>query len=80
MNLPQVTELSSSDKSTTYRGVVDGVDLAWRQVDRHGLPKHSEWTLDQIVETTENEVRAYCHLRNKWGELVTALGVARAGL
>ena len=36
-------------------------------------PKHSGWLLGQIVEATENEVRAYSHLRNKWGELVPRL-------
>ena len=67
------TEISCSDKSATFRGIVNGRDLAWRQVDRNGLPKHSEWSLDKIIESTENEIKAYCHLREEWGKLVPHL-------
>ena len=70
---PDAVELSVSDKSTAFRGRVNGRDLVWRQVDRNGLPKHSNWTLDAIERATETEVRAYCHLRAQWGKLVPEL-------
>ena len=73
LTLPDAVELSVSDKSATYRGTIGGRDLAWRQVDRHGLPKHTEWTLDGIVDATETEVRAYCQLREAWGRVVPHL-------
>jgi tRNA A-37 threonylcarbamoyl transferase component Bud32 len=63
--------ISSSEKACTFRYRGQGKDLAWRQIDIYGLPKHySEYSLDVLADMTTREIEAYVHLRSVWGELV----------
>ena len=62
--------LVSSDKSTTFRGVVNGRDLVWRQFDVYGLPRHTEWSIEALEDALDRELEAYVHLRSQWRRLV----------
>jgi tRNA A-37 threonylcarbamoyl transferase component Bud32 len=64
--------LWSSDKSTTFHGMVRDLDLVWRQIDVEGLPKsnRNEFGDGKLEHLIRNELTAYMELQDLWGTVV----------
>jgi len=63
--------ISSSVKSTAYRGQINGLDLVWRQTDTYKLPRvDSDFSLPVLEEMVTTELTVYQHLRAVWNVLV----------